>query len=119
MNTKKIGDKAESLVSKYLISLGYSLIDRNYRTSFGEIDIIAKNHEFVIFVEVKYRSNQMHGEGYEYVDLVKGRKIIKTSRDWLSKNYSRVENLQPRIDVVSVDANGKITYLENAVESID
>lgn len=119
MSTKKVGDEAESIASKYLISQGYDIIERNYRTRFGEIDIIAKDNRYIVFVEVKYRSNDIYGQGYEYVDSHKIQKLVKAIKDWMVNNSSIKAELQPRIDVISVDKNDKITHLINAVESID
>lgn len=76
MNTKSIGDYGERCVARYLKRHGYKILDRNYRTKFSELDIIAMDGEYICFVEVKTRSDIRFGLPCESVDIRKQRKII-------------------------------------------
>ena len=57
-NNRQIGSKYEQLAADYLKKQGYCIVERNYYTPYGEIDIIAQQDEVLVFVEIKYRSNR-------------------------------------------------------------
>ena len=62
MNSKiTLGKAGEELVADYLVKNGFTIIERNYRRQYGEIDVIATNKELIVFVEVKRRLNTYHG----------------------------------------------------------
>lgn len=116
MNIGKIGTFGEDLVVKHLKKNKFKIVDRNYTSRFGEIDIIAKNKEFLAFVEVKTRKENSLVSGIYAVDSAKQQKIILTAQDYISKNETY---LQPRFDVAEVICaqNGKkaqINYIKNA-----
>ncbi len=113
-NTTKIGLDAEAKACEYLMGAGYKIIERNYRNRFCEIDIICKNSEFICLVEVKYRKNDFYGGGFGAINYDKQHRLQRAFEYWLSENES-YSNLQPRIDVISVDEVGKIEYIENAI----
>ena len=116
MNIGKVGALGENSVVKHLKKNKYKIVDRNYVSRFGEIDIIAKNKEFLLFVEVKTRKENSLVSGICAVDSIKQQKIILTAQDYISKNET---DLQPRFDVAEViyTQNGEklqINYIENA-----
>lgn len=113
-NTTAIGKQAEAFACKYLISNGYMIIARNYRDRFCEIDIIAKNKEFICFVEVKYRNTEAFGGGLGAIDNCKQSRLKRSAEYWLS-DHLEFENLQPRIDVIAVDYLKQIEHVENAI----
>jgi putative endonuclease len=113
-NTTAIGLKAEALAAEYLASIGYSIIERNYRNRFSEIDIIAQNVEYICFVEVKYRSNSGFGGGLSAISKDKQRRLRNAAQYWLSIN-PQPESLQPRLDVISVDGQAAIEHILDAV----
>ena len=77
MNNNKLkGEKGESLAKSFLVKNGYTIIDTNFRTKTGEIDIIAKKNEIIVFIEVKTRSSLTYGYPYEAVGYKKRQKII-------------------------------------------
>ena len=82
---------------------GYSIVERNFRSSFGEIDIIAMDGDVLVFIEVKTRSSEAYGGPKEAVDRRKQGKIVKSSIDYISRKWSGGEP-QCRYDVVSVEA---------------
>lgn len=116
MNLGLFGLEGEERAAKYLKKHGYSITCKNFQTRFGEIDIIAENKEYIVFVEVKARSEKSIAEPREFVDMRKQRKIIKTAEIYLSENSTEK---QPRFDVVEVKReNGKtiINHIANAFE---
>ena len=86
--------------TKYLESLGYEILCNNFRCLQGEIDIIAKDREEIVFVEVKTRYNKHYGEARDAVDKNKQKHILNCAKYYLYKN--RKENAFVRIDVIEV-----------------
>jgi putative endonuclease len=117
MNTKELGEKGEEKVAKYLIKNKYKILNRNYSNYTGEIDIIAENKRYIIFVEVKTRSEGQMLTPALSVDRKKRLKIIKTAALYLQKYDSRK---QPRFDIAEVICNQKgklsVNYIENAFQ---
>ncbi len=99
-NIKK-GRAGEELALKLLKSSGYRIIERNYRCSYGEIDIIASDAGVLVFVEVKSRSSAAYGLPAESVDARKQRHMIKASTEYMVRN-GQVDS-PARFDVVSVE----------------
>jgi len=87
------------------------IVERNYRNKIGEIDIIAKDDDFIVFVEVKYRTTAMFGYGREAVDDNKIWKIRNVAQLYL-KEINRL-NAKVRFDVVDI-LGDTITYIQNA-----
>lgn len=119
---KNIGKNGEDFAVSYLENNGYEIICRNYHSRFGEIDIIAKNENYIVFIEVKTRNLKTKFTAVEAVDMFKQKKIIKTAMIYLQENCIK---LQPRFDVVlilfdkSFDNIYKIDQIENAFEGVD
>lgn len=99
-NKIAIGKLGEDEASKYLKSKGYTLIQRNYRTRYGEIDIIAKDGKYIVFVEVKTRSSTYFGFPREAVDKYKQSRIKNVSILYLAQK--KLINSNIRFDVVEV-----------------
>ena len=113
------GEKGECLAAEYLTEQGYEVVARNFRTRFGELDIIAQKDGFLALVEVKLRKNARYGAACEAVDLAKQRRLIFAAEEWLSNHPIA---LQPRFDVIEVylpdDADTPlIHHLENAFDA--
>ncbi len=110
---KTVGDFGEDLVEEYLRNKGYDILDRNFRKPFGEIDIIARIDEIVVFVEVKTRKNKYFANPREAVTISKQQKIIKASQAYLMENDLTDSII--RFDVAEViRVDGEINYIENA-----
>ena len=113
MNNKELGNFGESLATDFLQKKNYIILDRNYRSLGTEIDIIAKDGEELVFVEVKTRRNHKFGEAYEAVTEFKMRNIIQTVNVYIYKH--ELYNTQVRFDVIEVYINEKrINHIENA-----
>ena len=98
---QRLGKKGEDAACAYLERKGYVICRRNYRCRYGEIDIIARNREYLTFVEVKLRKSDAFGEAREFVDARKQERIRATAALWLETHETA---LQPRFDVVEVYA---------------
>ncbi len=96
-----LGPWGEALAAEYLRKKRYSLVAVGYRSRFGEIDIIVKDKNHLVFVEVKLRKNEKFADAREYVNRTKQDKIRVTASIYLSKNPT---NLQPRFDVIEIYA---------------
>ncbi|MEK9179165.1 MAG: YraN family protein [Patescibacteria group bacterium] len=104
-NTRIIGAKGEDIASSYLTSKGYRIIDRNFQTKLGELDIVAEKGEFIIFIEVKYRSNLSFGYPYEAVNSHKLFKLKKMVEVYMLVNKVKK---QAKVEILSIwEENGE------------
>ena len=85
-STKQIGDEGEGLAEKVLIDAGHSIVSRNFRTRFGEIDIIAKDGKCLVFVEVKAKTDDYFGNPAEVITEKKLWKIRRTAETYIAEN---------------------------------
>jgi putative endonuclease len=118
LNQRQIfGEKGESIAVRYLKKKGYKILEKNYRTKLGEIDIIAKDKDTIVFVEVKSRRSWQFGNPKGAVTLAKQRKISKVALYYLKTNDR--SNAKARFDVVTITATrdkSKIEIIKNAFE---
>lgn len=115
-NKRKLGAQVEQLVSEYLNLHGFTIIEMNYRCKQGEIDIVAKDQEYYVFIEVKYRNNKKYGTPQEAVGIAKQKRISKAAQYYLY-SHGLDEATPVRFDVAAVLEN-KIMYYKNAFEFI-
>ena len=115
MNRRRLGASYEEAAARYLIYQKVRILERNYRTSRGEIDIIAQDEELLIFVEVKYRRNADYGYPWEAVSFAKQKKICQAARQYCS---ARKLSSQVRYDVISI-CGQEIEWYKNAFDHID
>lgn len=110
MDTVDRGKEGEELAIKYLLNKGYRIVERNFRTPFGEIDIIAKDKEHIVVVEVKTRHSTTFGEPQLAVNSRKQEKLKKLALYYLSK----LKKEHPlRFDVIVIK-DREIEHIENA-----
>ena len=114
MNRRKEGAYYENLVAEYLKTLGYEILEKNYRCRIGEIDLIAKEGETLVFVEVKYRRNDKMGDPKEAVNRKKQKKISMTASYYLMRECGRMD-IPCRFDVAAV-LGEQIEVVKNAFE---
>jgi len=111
VHKKVLGRKGENLVAAYLKKQGCKILQRNYRTPFGEADIIAEDGEEIAFVEVKTRTLDSFGQPSEAVGADKQRRYRRIAECyWLQTG----KEPNARFDVAEVWADGKIEYIKNA-----
>ena len=96
----EIGKYGEDVAERYLKQKGYKIIDRNFSCKQGELDIIAENREYLVFVEVKTRSNFLYGRPVEAVGRSKQSHMYRVAKYYL--HIHRWENRFVRFDVVEV-----------------
>ncbi|MDD7114657.1 MAG: YraN family protein [Anaerobutyricum sp.] len=112
---KQAGQKGETVAASFLEKEGVRILMRNFRCKFGEIDLIAKDKEYFLVVEVKMRSGTKQGLGCEAVDRRKQRKICRTY-DYFRMKYQISEYVSVRFDVVEVDQEDHCHWIKNAFE---
>ena len=95
------GAWGESIAAAYLRRKRYTIVAANYRCRFGEIDLVASNRKFLVFVEVKLRKSDSFAAAAEYVDIRKQNRLRATAEMYLSQ-YPTEQ--QPRFDVIEVYA---------------
>lgn len=117
MSSKEIGDYGEKLARRYLWLHGYRVVQKNYKTRHGEIDIVAKRGKYIVFVEVKTRSDgnvPRFGRPARAVNYEKRQHIRYSVNEYLrGKNNKK----QPRIDIIEVYLSGgkhRIEHIKNA-----
>ncbi|UXX80722.1 YraN family protein [Reichenbachiella carrageenanivorans] len=108
---KAQGHKAEDLALDYLLRKSYVLADRNYRHKKSEIDLIMRQKETLVFVEVKYRSSTKFGHPETFVSPNQQRSIIEGAEHYMITNNWQ-GNI--RFDIIAVDAKYHITHFEDA-----
>lgn len=124
MTTTEIGRYGEKLAAKFLKKSKYKIIAKNSHQSHNELDIIAVNKDYIVFVEVKTRSvgenlYSDYGSPAEAVTFSKQKRLISAAKSFLSKN-TKYYKKQPRMDVIEVYLNKttkkplKINHIENA-----
>ena len=114
---QELGKWGEDLALDYLIKKGYVLIERNFSNKYGEIDLIMKDHETIVFVEVRVRSSNYSGTPIESINYKKQKKLLAMGRVYLLKRF-KTENIDCRFDAlgISLETSQKpiIEHLENA-----
>ena len=97
---KKLGDRGEKIAAKLLRKQGYRIIEKNYHSRLGEIDIVAKEDESIVFVEVKTRCSTDFGLPEEALSYDKRRRLSKLALGYLA--HRRIKDTNCRFDVVSI-----------------
>ena len=115
-NTRKRGSGYEQVAADFLMKQGYEILEMNYRIRQGEIDIIAREGGYIVFVEVKYRAKG-EADALSAVDFKKQRKISRTALYYL---HHKQEGMQTpmRFDVISV-TDGEIRWIRDAFPFTD
>ena len=107
---KRLGDSGEELAAKHLKRLGFKILQRNWRTPFCEVDIIARKGETIVFCEVKTRLTQSYGAPSEAVNGRKQSLYIKAAHNYLRGDEDK---FIVRFDIIEV-LRGEINHIENA-----
>ena len=109
-NSKK-GKIYEEIAAEYLRSLGYAILERNYHNRFGEVDIIAKDGDYFVFVEVKYRKDEAFGNPLAAIDIRKQTKIRGMANAYLYERH--LMDCSVRFDAISI-LGKEITHIKDA-----
>lgn len=114
MNRRNYGAEGEHAAQAYLTAKGARILEMNYRRASGEIDIIARVKNTLLFVEVKRRSSSRFGRPAEAVNAVKRAHIVRTAMLYLQEN--NMEDMSVRFDVIEI-LSGEIRHIENAFDA--
>ena len=114
-NKRKIGETYEKKAGAFLEQMGYEILAYNYRSRQGEIDIIARDEEYLVFCEVKYRSGKQSGHPSEAVDYKKQRNLSRCALYYIMKEADL--DTACRFDVVSI-CGEQISVVKNAFDYI-
>jgi len=110
----ELGKLGEDLAVKYLQKLGYEILERNFRFSRDEVDIIAKHQEYIVFIEVKTRDNNFMGEPEEAVIIGKQKRIIKVANNYLIENDLDNEG---RFDIFGIIINQHTKSINHIIDA--
>jgi putative endonuclease len=118
MKRKEVGELGEKVARNYLKKKGYSILETNFRCKYGEIDIVTKKNESLVFVEVRTKTGSNFGSPEESVTRSKKEKLIASAYSYL--NTHQFINSTWRIDFVAVELDqcgkaNRIELFENAV----
>ena len=114
MQSNTYGKRSEIIASEYLKEKGYKILETNYKNKVGEIDVIAKDGDYIVFVEVKARLSQKFGHPFEAIDERKQQKIHAVASLYMVKN--RKYGSLCRFDAISILGleNPEITHIVDA-----
>jgi putative endonuclease len=117
----RFGQDSELLAEQFLRAKGYRILERNLRTSIGELDLVVEDAGVLVFVEVKGRATEAYGGARMAVDRRKRAKLVRLASEYLARRH--LTDKACRFDVVLVQgppsAEGRIEHLQNAFEVIE
>jgi len=112
-----LGNEVEELALRFLKQKGYKIIARNYRTRYGELDLVTKFRDRIVFIEVKTRKTHTFGSPEQAIDYRKQRHLALMAK-WYMMEQKRKEAIF-QIDCLAIDLShgrGEISHLENIVQ---
>jgi len=116
LNKYERGKEGEDIACKYLIEKGYLVIERNYRGKNGEIDIIARDGNVIVFIEVKSWKTIPVSEAGFSMSIMKKRRITKSAEQYIFENRKQISDFDIRFDFVFVDTvRNSITHSKNII----
>jgi putative endonuclease len=117
LGRQRLGRSGEALAEALLRTRGYRILERNYRTRIGEIDLIARDGKTLVFVEVKSRRSMRFGSAKAAVTMAKRRKLTMVALQYLKSTAET--DAHARFDVVAIDQGGenpRLELVQNAFE---
>ena len=113
---RSLGRRGEELAAGYLEKKGYRILQRNYRSGAGEMDIVAQDGDCLVFVEVRTRSTKEYGTPEESITPSKAQRLIEVAQGYLQEQGDSAREW--RIDLVAIDWSGdsyRLQHMANAV----
>lgn len=110
------GSQAESLAARTVSEAGLKIIQQNFNSRFGEIDLICRSGNELVFIEVRYRSNSAYGGAAASVTAAKQKKITKAAQYFILTNPA-LGSLFMRFDVIAIDAGNSIEWIKGAFQA--
>jgi len=118
---RQAGNRAEQLAARFLGQRGLTVLHRNYRCRAGEIDVIARDGEALVFIEVRLRNNLTHGAAVETVTPAKQRRIIRSASHFLLQNPV-FSDIPCRFDVLGIRTDGegafRFSWIKDAFHAV-
>lgn len=114
--TQRIGVKAEKFAYRYLKKQGLKLVTHNFASPFGEIDLIMREGVMLVFIEVRYRRNDTHGNSCETINVAKQRRIIRSAHYYLQIHPTCAST---RFDVIAISSlldESEINWIKDAFQ---
>jgi putative endonuclease len=114
---RDLGQRGEQEAEQFLSAHRYAILARNYRSPYGEIDLIALDHQTIVFVEVRTHSGDAFGDPLESVNVRKQRQIAKTALHYLARH--RLYDREARFDVIGIqwhEGKAQLTHIKGAFE---
>lgn len=115
--SQRRGRDGEDAAARYLTGLGYVILERNFKTRFGEIDIVARDGVAIVYVEVKRRESPDHGSAAEYVSPQKMRRVVGAARIYAAKQG--LSESPTRFDVIAIDVTAGNEQLRHHRDAFD
>lgn len=112
-NNRAVGTAYEQIAGRFLEKKGFQILEYNYRCRAGEIDLIAKDREYLVFCEVKYRRTKSAGSALEAVDTKKQKRLYRCAQQYVAAH--KIPDAAARFDVVAIEGN-EVCHIENAFE---
>lgn len=112
---QQTGQLGEKEARRYLEAQGLTFVDKNYNTKGGEIDLIMKDGEYLVFCEVRCRYNPDFGSSIDTIQPTKQRRIIRTSLHYLQKK-KLMDQIDCRFDVIGIDGSQRIIWIKDAFQ---
>lgn len=119
MRRIRTGKQGEELAVAHLRKAGYKIVARNYRCLYGEMDVIARDGDTIVFIEVKSRKSETFGQPQEAVGLEKRKKLSRISLHYIQQK--RLEACNARFDVIAVKMSpdeNRIDLIRNAFDLV-
>ena len=113
MGNRELGRIGEQAAAELLQMEGYEILERNYRCQAGEIDLIARDREYLVFCEVKYRRTKSAGSALEAVDTKKQKRLYRCAQQYVAAH--KIPDAAARFDVVAIEGY-EVCLIENAFE---
>ncbi|MGZ9030053.1 MAG: YraN family protein [Burkholderiaceae bacterium] len=110
---QRAGAAAEQAAERHLVAAGCRVLARNARYREGELDLIMRERDLVVFVEVRLRSGARFGVASASVDVPKQKRLARAAQRWLAEHYGE-RWPACRFDVVTIDGDGRIDWLRDA-----
>lgn len=114
-NSTKIGNEYEQVACEFLEQHGLKLIKSNFRCKCGEIDLIMRQHNTLVFVEVKYRKNAMYGGALAALTKKQMNRLTKSAQYFIAESNS--SHLNARFDVIAITGSEQPVWIQNAIFS--
>ena len=116
--SKRVGDEAEDRACRFLSGAGMTVAARNYRAGGGEIDVVARKGDLLVFVEVRSREDSAFGAPEGSIDLAKRRRIVRAARHYLS-TIPPASWREARFDVIAIEGRGETAVLRHYPGAFD